>query len=117
MKHFVAPVAIAVALGIVVMLAPVIVFPYYYPAAESTESNNLRGAYESNATSAASQDETTSASKAFPLASLDKAARTYGTLDAEASTSYSSNLPKATLVMITGLAAALIISLYYRNRM
>jgi H+/Cl- antiporter ClcA len=109
-------VAVAVALGVIVMLAPLMVFTVYSYHSVVTE---VESGQESPSGIGGNQTYSTTeggiGNKSVPSPTLSEAARVYGMLDAKTETFPSSLFPVVLLVAI-GLMMALGVSLFYRRR-
>ncbi|MCW4020346.1 MAG: hypothetical protein NWF14_03850, partial [Candidatus Bathyarchaeota archaeon] len=98
-------------LGVVVMLGPVVTFTYYRNTVATPTSQGQGGAEDSENWTCGGD----TFSEAQDFSTIYRAAQTYGKTDAEPENSLLS-LANATLLVTTGLAAALGVSLYFKRR-
>lgn len=112
MRKIVVSVGVAVVLGVVVMFLPIVTYTHL---SLTTENKWLTGG--ENMTFGQDEREAAEAGEAAPsLATLDDAAQTLGKMDTGPSP-FPSSLFYAILVVATGLAAALGVSLYSKKKM
>ena len=112
MKKIIVSVAVAVVLGVAVMFLPIVTYTHL---SSTTDNKWLSG--EENMTFDQDQREATEAAEAASsIATLDDAAQTLGKMDTGPSP-FPSSLFYAILVVATGLAAALGVSLYSKKKM
>jgi hypothetical protein len=109
MKTLVIFVTLAVILGVVVMLVPVIAFTYTYHVTVSTDGSNTFGDKDNRS---ASSGDGFSFEGVTPT-SMAEAARTYGAIDT-GPTSFPSSLLQTVPIWAIGLVTALVAVFYFK---
>ena len=113
MKKIIVSVTVAVVLGVAVMFLPIVTYTHL----SSTTDNKWLSGGENMTFGPDEAEEPARAAKAAPsLATLDDAAQTLGKMDTGPSP-FPSSLFYVFLVVATGLAAALGVSLYSKKKM
>jgi hypothetical protein len=109
LKKTIATIAIAIVLGVTVMLSPVMTFMYLCPTTAAMDSSEYGQENKGGTQLSGEACETQGIESTF------SAAQTYGRMDIEP-VPFPSSLLYVMLLVLTGLVAALAATLYFRNR-